>query len=264
MEIGDIFNIPANCPTCGGPTTEEGDFLYCRTKTCPSQIRGLVYIWVRNLGLLQWGDSLINSLTNPNTGLVKSLSDLYGLTVDEIATCCSGEKVAEKCYQTLHGNKDVPIELMFGSINIQNFARSTASDIVQAGYDTVDKILAMSYEDLLKVPNIGEITARSIFNGLREKESSIRDLEKVVNVKSPTQGNLTGISFCITGELSQPRKLVEKKILEAGGQVKSSVGKTTTYLVTNDTTSGSSKLKNAAKYGTQIIDEPALCKIIGL
>lgn len=260
-----LFSIPDNCPACGSSLSEEGDFLYCRSKSCPSQIRGSVKVWVRNLGLLHWGDSLLNNLTKADSPRIQSLADLYRLTVEEIAECCSGEKMAEKCHQTLHGNKDIPVELLFGSMNISNFALSTATDVVQAGFDTVDKILSMSLEDLESVPNVGEKTASFIFNGLRERESQIRDLNTVLNVKKPIlHGSLTGKSFCITGELTKPRKLAEKMILDAGGIVKGSVGKTTSYLVTNDTSTNSSKLQNAQKYGVPVIDEAALYAILGV
>lgn len=258
------FKIPDSCPACSSPLSEEGDFLYCRSRACPAQIRGSVLVWVRNLGLLHWGDTLLLNLTKPDDPKIQTLADLYRLTVEDIAKCCSGLKVAEKCYQTLHSNKDIPVELLFGSMNIPNFALSTATDVVQAGYDTVDKILSMSLEQLESVPNIGKKTAISIYNGLREKESQIRDLDTVLTVKKPVIGNLNGKSFCITGELARPRKIVEKMILDAGGIVKSSVGKTTSYLVTNDTSTGSSKLQNAQKYGVHIIDESALYTLLGV
>jgi DNA ligase (NAD+) len=219
-------------------------------------------VWIRNLGLLHWGDAMLDALTNADPPVVQSLGDLYRLTADDLAEYCSGSKMAEKCYAVLHANKNIPVELLFGSMNIPNFALSTATDVVQAGFDTVDKILAMTLEHLESVPNIGKKTAQLIYDGLREKESQVRDLSKVLNVKAPTVGSLTGKSFCITGELTRPRKAVEKQILDAGGTVKSSVGKTTTYLVTNDVTTGTSKLQNAQKYGVQIIDEEALYKIL--
>lgn len=264
MESPDRFEIPTLCPACSTPLVEEGDFLYCRSKACTAQIRGSVYVWIRNLGLLHWGDALLNNLTSGDEPLVQTLSDLYKLSVDDIASCCSGVKVAEKCYSTLHSNKDVTIELVLGSLNIPNFALSTATDIVQAGYTTINKVLSMSIEELELVPNIGKKIAISIYNGLKEKETQIRQLSLFINIKSPTVGSLTGKSFCITGELSRPRKTVEKLILDAGGLVKSSVGKTTSYLVTNDISTGSSKVKNAQKYGVSIINEEDLYTILNV
>src|SRR5690606_34586346 len=116
----------------------------------------------------------------------------------------------------------------------------------------------ISLEQLEAVPNIGKKTAQYILDGLTSKRTEILSLDQVLTIKGPVKGNLSGKSFCITGELSHPRKSVEKSILEAGGVVKSSVGKTTSYLVTNDTTTNSSKLQKAKKYGVTVISEGKL------
>ena len=121
----------------------------------------------------------------------------------------------------------------------------------------------MTYDDLLKTPNIGEKTAEQIMQGLILRNELIRDLEAVLIIKEPNAGGfLQGKSFCITGELSQPRKAVEKMILDAGGVAKSSVTKTLSYLVTNDSSTGSGKMKKAQKYGVSVINEQDLYNLL--
>ena len=71
-------------------------------------------------------------------------------------------------------------------------------------------------------------------------------------------------SFCITGSLSLPRKEYELLIEKNGGKNVSSVTSKTSYLVTNDTTSGSSKNKKAQQLGVEIIDESTLRKMLKL
>jgi len=80
---------------------------------------------------------------------------------------------------------------------------------------------------------------------------------------SITNGSLKGLKICITGTLSKPRKDYEKAILAAGGELAEDVTKNTHILVTNDPSSGSSKLKNAAKHGTKVISEAELEKLLG-
>lgn len=258
----DAFPIPSFCPACAGPTVLDGDFLFCRRKECPAKLSGAVKVWVRNLGLLHWGDSLIESMTDPDRSLVSSVADLYRLSVEDIAPCCSGMKFAQKCYDTLHGNKDLALELVVASLNIPNFGTSTASDIVSAGFDTVDKILSASLTDLVGVPNVGEKTARQIHEGIQAKRDVLIDLSTVLSIRGPTGGVLKGKTVCITGELSRPRKAVEKDVMDAGGQPKSSVGKTTSYLVTNDHLTGSSKMQAAKKHGVTVISEDQLYRLI--
>jgi DNA ligase (NAD+) len=259
----EYFQVPTTCPICKAPTVVEGQFLYCRSKSCPIQLTGSVKVWINRLGLLHWGDALIESLTDPDNPAIGSIADLYRLSVEEIACHCSGAKVAQKCYNILHANKEVTPELLLASMNIPNLAVSTATDIAQAGYDTIEKILALTVEDLVKIPNIGEITASYIYNGIQEREQAIKDLASVLTIKVPTQGVLIGVSICITGEVWKPRPAVHKDIMDAGGVVKTSVVKDLTFLVTNDTSSGTSKNAKAAKLGVTIINDETLREILG-
>jgi DNA ligase (NAD+) len=262
VEAQEPFLVPSNCPVCGGPSSEEGEFLFCRSKSCPVQLSGSVRVWIKRLGLLHWGDALIDRLTDPADPKVGSLADLYRLSVEDIASCCSGTKFAQKCYDVLHSGKRVTVELLLASMNIPNLAVSTATDVVQAGFDTVDKILGMSYEDLLSVPNVGDVTARQILEGLSSRRQAISDLASVLTVLSPTAGPLSGLSFCITGSTSVPRKALEKSIMDCGGVVKSSVGSGTKYLVTNDPDTGSSKMQSAKKHGATVISEADLRRLM--
>ena len=56
----------------------------------------------------------------------------------------------------------------------------------------------------------------------------------------------------------------EAMVKKTGGSCKSSVTKDLSYLVTNDTSSGSSKNVKAAKYGVAIIDEDEFFKVTGI
>jgi DNA ligase (NAD+) len=258
----ELFKIPEFCPVCSSTLVEEGQFLYCRSRGCPVQLSGSVKVWIKRLGLLHWGDALVDSLTDPETGCVKSLVDLYHLGVDDIAAHCSGRKFAQKCWDTLHSNKRITVELVLASLNIPNLAVATATDIVQAGHNTVDKILALTREDLLKVQNVGEKTADQILYGLQTRRIALEDLSTVLEIVE-SSGPLSGKSFCITGATSKPRKAVEKQIMGAGGVVKTSVGAGLTFLVTNDKDTTSSKMKNAKKHGTTVISEEELYRLMG-
>jgi DNA ligase (NAD+) len=147
-------------------------------------------------------------------------------------------------------------------MNIPNLAVATATDIVGAGYNTVDKVLSLTYEDLLKVPNVGEKTARQVYDGIQDRAQAIVDLEKVLEV-SLSSGPLEGKSFCITGSTAKPRKALEKEIMDRGGSVKSSAGAGLSFLVTNDADTTSSKMKNAKKHGTTVISEQELYRLMG-
>lgn len=258
----EFFQVPDLCPICSGPTVLDGDFLFCKSKSCPNKLSGSIRVWIRNLGLLHWGDALIDSITDPDTGSVKSIPCLYKLSVEDISKHTSGMKMARKCHDILHSNKSITLELMFASLNIPNFGVSTATDLVQAGFDTVDKIINISFDDLINVPNIGDKTARMIQEGIISKRELIVELSTVLDLKAKVSGPLQNKTVCITLELSMPRKTLEKHIMDAGGTPKSSVSKTTSYLVCNYPDAASSKLVNARKHGVPIISESDIMDII--
>jgi DNA ligase (NAD+) len=256
------FQLPAFCPSCAGPTTESGDFLFCKSKSCPSRLSGDVKVWIKKLGLLHWGDAMIEALTDSDSPMISSVADLYLLSPEELSGACSGLKMAKKCHGVLHSNKSIPLELFLGSLNIPILGVGTATDIVQAGFDTVEKVIAMTYDDLVSIPNIGDVTARQVCEGLILKADALRSLAGVLDIRKPAGGALAGMQICITGELSMPRKAIEKMIMEAGGFPKGSVSKTTSLLVTNYPDTTSSKMANAKKHGVKVISEAELMGIL--
>jgi DNA ligase (NAD+) len=76
------------------------------------------------------------------------------------------------------------------------------------------------------------------------------------------EGPLTGQKFCITGELSMARGEFEKLIKKNGGVMVSSVSKNTSYLITNETESSSSKFVKAQSLKIPIISEDDLIKMV--
>ncbi len=248
----EFFLIPENCSVCSGSLSLEGDFLYCRNNSCPSKISNTIKVWINKLGVLHWGDAFIEALTSGDSPRVYSIADLYELSPEDMIDYCSGLKFAKKCHSSLHSMRDISIERVFGSLNVPLLAESTAQDIVRFGFDTPSKIFDANVEDLLKVPNIGRITAERIYEGLRKIRPDVERLLKYVNLKVNLSGPLSGKSFCITGATSVPRKSLQNFISDNGGIVRTSVSKDLDYLISEEP-STSTKSQKAVSYGVKII-----------
>ena len=65
--------------------------------------------------------------------------------------------------------KEKVITGFFRGINVEGLSSGNIARIVQAGFDTVPKILKMTKEDLLSVEGFKEKTAEKLYNGIREK-----------------------------------------------------------------------------------------------
>lgn len=101
---------------------------------------------------------------------------------------------------------------------------------------------------------------------MKENEDEMRSLLEggTIEILSTKSGPLAGKFFCFTGELyALKRADAQNMVKAAGGSVKSSVVKGLDYLVTNDTSSGSSKNLKAAKLGIPVIDEKEFLAMVG-
>ena len=113
-------------------------------------------------------------------------------------------------------------------------------------------------DQIASVYGFAEIMGHTIVEGLAENAAEMRQLVQsgTIELEQAGGGLLAGKSFCFTGELvTMTRADAEQLVKKNGGSIKSSVTKDLSYLVTNDTSSGSSKNVKAAKLGVPVIDE---------
>lgn len=260
---GTIFAAPTTCPVCNASVLEVGEYIQCpNTENCPGQITGRVLNWVKELNILEWGSSLIEKLVESKK--VVTIADLYILTVKDLASLDRmGDKSAQKCYDILKNNLEVPLEVLLGALSIPMIGQSTIKAIMSAGCDTLEKFGQLSAVEFEQVPGVGPTKAKSLANGLKANQKLIIDLLKNgVRVKTKTVGKLSGCKIAITGSTKIKRSDLEKFIVDNGGENKSSVGKSCTHLVIADIDSTSSKAVTARKLGIKLLDEKSLLNLV--
>ena len=119
-----------------------------------------------------------------------------------------------------------------------------------------------SYNDLINIDGIGDVIAQSFVDYFANKENAeqfVRLIKEVdlIHEEISTDTSMAGITICVTGDVYIfPNRRAIKDIVESmGGKLTGSVSRSTNYLVTNDTTSGSRKNKAAQEYGIPILTE---------
>ncbi len=102
-------------------------------------------------------------------------------------------------------------------------------------------------------------------NGLAVREDLVNELNKVLIIKDvekkEAKGTLIGLTFCLTGTLSRPRKEVELQIKAAGGKTTTSVSGKLDYLLAGE--NAGSKLEKAKRLEVKVVNEDELAKMIG-
>ena len=204
-------------------------------------------------------------------GRINSITDLYTLTVEELASLDRmGKLSAEKVYKALHSKKEISLTEFIAGFDIEGIGETMVEKLEEAGFDDLDKILAASEADFANVYQFGQVLSRTLVTNLSVLKDEMTGLidKGYIKIKAPLTleegAVLKGLSFCFTGELNtMKRAQAEALVKEKGGTVKSSVVKGLSYLVTNTPDSGSSKNKKAQELGTAIITEEAFLNLIG-
>lgn len=207
-----------------------------------------------------------NVIALVDAGLVNDLADIYKLKFDQVVKLDRFADIsAHKLIDAIAQTKNPKLEKFIFGLGIRHVGAQTAIDLANK-FQSLDSIKDSTMNNLLEIDGIGEVVAESIIVWFSDPDnqsllSKFKDLE-VLPYFEQSSGKLSGKKFVITGTLhTMSRDEAADKIRILGGIFQNSVVYDTTYLVTGEKT-GNSKIKKAKQYGTQIISEEQLIKII--
>ena len=275
VKDGDVLDeipVPSRCSCCGSSLIDEGTRLYCPNKDCSKKILHRLLKWVSVVDIRDLGETLVTELFN--TKKVTSITDIYSLTVEDLTPYFLDEESikkekkslgAQKVFDSIQAHRKISLSKFIAGFDIEGVGEVVVDSLIAGGFNSLEKILGAREEEIASVYRFAEITARTLVSGLRECESEIRDLVEngVLDIVESVAGKFTGKSFCFTGELNTMKRAdAQNLVKENGGAVKSSVVKGLSYLVTNDTSSGSSKNRKAAELGIPVINEQQFLELL--
>ena len=195
-----------------------------------------------------------------NSGLVKSIADLYRLDVKKVAQLGRFAKLsARKLVESIAASKRPPLAKFITALGIRHVGAQTAVTLAQ-GFGSLEKLQEATEEELMKLPDVGQIVAESIVAWFADEDNAklLEELKTlgVQPVYNDTSNlPLAGKSYIISGTLSNlGREEAEDKLRALGATVTSSVTKNTTALIVGEKP-GKSKTEKAEKLGIPIIGE---------
>lgn len=260
------FIVPEKCPSCHSGLAIEDIWLLCKNEGCPAKVKEEILNYIHKSGIEDLSDKRLEEMMNK--GLIKSIDDLYRVSKEDFLTLDKvKEKLATKMFENIQKSKEQNLAQFISAIGVEGVSITKSEKIISQGFNTLEKVQSLTLEQMLKIDGFAEKSSEDFLRSINKKKDLIHHLIKLgVNVKadeiSTGEGNLLGLKFCITGELSSPRGEIEKLIKKNGGVMVSSVSKNTNYLVTNDEESSSSKFVKAKTLGIPILNEKALLKLI--
>mgnify|MGYP005807530619 FL=1 len=257
------FKMPTVCPVCGAQAVrEEGEAAwYCNGIECPAKLyRGIIHFASREaMDINGLGEAIIEELIN--RGLISNITDIYKLRFEDIASLKkNGKKFAQNLMDAIEESKHRDLYRLVNALGIRHVGVKLAKSLCKT-YDTMDKLMAATYEELYMKEEIGKIIAESIYSFFKEEQTIdlINKLKEYgVNMQAikeeGTDERFAGLTFVLTGTLEKYSREEAQEIIEKyGGKTSGSVSKKTSYVLAGE--AAGSKLTKAQELGIKIITE---------
>lgn len=256
--------FPAVCPDCGTRLVRAEDEAkaFCPNQDgCPMQIKGrIIHFMSRKAMNILAGEATVEQLYNLD--LVRTPADLYDLNKNRLLSLEGWrDKSAERFLSSLDASKKVGFDRVLYALGIRYVGESTAREISRHFRD-VDAIAAASLEDLLTVPDVGEVIAQSVFDYFLDARHAIEiqrlraaGLKFSMEEESPLLSEkLKGLTIVISGNFTISRDEMKELISRNGGRNSSSVSGSTSFLLAGSK-AGPEKLKKCTSLGVPVLSE---------
>lgn len=211
------------------------------------------------------GSAIVEGLIEK--GLIHSPADIYYLTLEDIKSLwISGSTAAAKLLTAIEASKQQDLSRLIYALGIRQVGAKTGK-VLASRFGNLDSLMNASLEELTEVPDIGDVTAQSIFQWFREPQSIhlIQRLRQAgVNFESKrmvTDSRFFGKTFVLTGALSKfTREQATEQIEALGGKVAGSVSKKTGFVVVGE--NAGSKERKARELGIPILTEDEFLEML--
>ena len=263
------YHLPERCPACGAKVEQDADgaFLRCTGAECPAQLsRNIAHFVSRDaMDIDGLGSAIVDGLID--RGLIHSPADIYYLTLEDIKSLwVSGSTVAAKLLSSIEASKQQDVSRLIYALGIRQVGAKTGK-VLASQFGNLDALMGATVEELTQVPDVGDVTAQSIFDWFRQPQSvhMIQRLREAgVNFASKrvvTDTRFAGKTFVLTGALSKfTREEATEKIEAFGGKAAGSVSKKTSFVVVGE--NAGSKERKARELGIPILSEDDFLKML--
>lgn len=261
------YSMPTHCPSCDHELVriEEEVALRCINPKCQAQlVEGLIHFVSRQaMNIDGLGTKIIQQLYHHN--VIKDVADIFYLTEDDLLPLeRMGSKKVENLLKAIENAKTNSLEHLLFGLGIRHLGVK-ASQVLAEKYETMDRLLQVTEEELISIHDIGDKLAQSVVTYLENEDiKALIEKLKYKNVNMVYNGIKTSDieghpdfkdkTIVLTGKLQQLTRKEASAWLELqGAKVTSSVTKKTDLVIAGE--DAGSKLTKAEKFGTEIWTE---------
>ncbi|OHP72733.1 NAD-dependent DNA ligase LigA [Staphylococcus sp. HMSC062C03] len=261
------YSMPTHCPSCDHELVRiEGEVaLRCINPKCQAQlVEGLIHFVSRQaINIDGLGTKIIQQLYHHN--VINDVADIFYLTEDDLLPLeRMGSKKVENLLKAIEDAKANSLEHLLFGLGIRHLGVK-ASQVLAEKYETMDRLLEVTEEELISIHDIGDKLAQFVVTYLENEDiKALIEKLKYKNVNMVYNGIKTSDieghpdfknkTIVLTGKLQQLTRKEASAWLELqGAKVTSSVTKKTDLVIAGE--DAGSKLTKAEKFGTEIWTE---------
>lgn len=252
------LGLPTSCPECGADVeVQENGQVRCANPNCKKKILHKYINFFKTLEIDSAGEAFCSAAASEGN-TIKFLID-KGLADPDayvrFAGGINGNKVAASLKAKL--SESISAAKFISLFDLEGFGEKKL--------DKIEEILRLmldgaepTVKEIIEVEGWAIQSALDFLEAFKANKQDIMQCKDFFDIGSApvAGGKLEGKSFCFTGKaeaIDGGRKACEKLVKDNGGIVASGVSKTLSYLVTDDTESGSSKNVKAKQLGIPVI-----------
>ena len=258
------IEAPSACPACKGSVEIEGAFIRCMDVYCDARMGRSILYYCRALEMDGVGEKLVDQLLLE--GLINGISGLYELDETKLLSLeRMGQKSAMNVLQEINKTRSMTFSKFLQALGLPGIGPELAFSIavhfqqpdemmkwVETTHDEAERL-----QELTALEGVGDIVALQLRDGIKVRSQAIADLLSHLTIEPEQQkvdqGPFVGMTFCVTGTLSEPRKSIQSRIKAAGGKVVGSVSGNLSVLVAGE--NAGSKLAKAEGLGVTVWSE---------
>lgn len=257
------FEMPKTCPVCGAQAVrEEGEAIWhCIGIECPAKLsRGIIHFVSKDaMDITGLGEAIVEELISRE--LIQNIADIYKLKFEDIASLKkNGKKFAQNLIDAIETSKTRELYRLIAALGIKHVGVKLAKSLAK-WYKTMDNLMTASIESLATKPDVGLITAQSIYDFFKEEQTidlinklKTYNVNMEYNEEQSEDNRFEGKTFVLTGTLENFTRDEASEIIEKfGGKTSGTVSKKTSYVLAGE--EAGSKLTKAREIGVTVITE---------